>query len=89
MIGLCHPLVTGCDSAFMDIWNPTSAAGPVEQHRCVSASGAPAHLLMMLDAAEHAGADLLSLRSYLVGGAGVPQSVVQRADGCGIATVRC
>ncbi len=88
ILGLLRTALLGTTSVVMDRWDPNLGAELVEAHRVTSTSGAPFFLTSLLDAAEADKRDLSSLRSYLVGAASVPRSLVERADRADIPVFR-
>ena len=88
VLGLARLYVRGSSTVLMDAWDADQAAELVERHRIVSTSGTPFHLYSLLDAAERAGRDLGSLGAYVVGGASVPPTLVERAEKAHIRTFR-
>lgn len=88
MIGICAGLVGGTDTVLMDRWDVDLAARLIEEHRCVTTSGTPLHIMGLLDAASSSGRDLSSLRYAQVGGANVPPELVERAEASGLVIAR-
>ncbi|WP_330255195.1 AMP-binding protein [Nocardia sp. NBC_00565] len=60
----------------------------VDEYGLTSGVGAPVHLAGLLDECERGAATLASLREFIVGAAGVPPALVDRADRAGIAAYR-
>jgi cyclohexanecarboxylate-CoA ligase len=60
----------------------------VQDHRVTTTAGAPFHLASLLDEAERQGSDLSSVKSYMVGAASVPTTLVERADAAGMPVYR-
>ncbi|MDQ2622585.1 MAG: AMP-binding protein, partial [Actinomycetota bacterium] len=90
--GLCAmlgPLAHGCKTILVDAWDPGRAASLVESHRVTAMAGTPFFIDSLLDAAAERGADISSLEFGMTGGAGVPPSLVERADAVGWKVVRC
>lgn len=88
LASLLFPQIVGSRSVFMDRWEPTAGVQLMAQHRVSRTAGVPLFLIELLDAANAVGADLSSLRSYMVGAASVPASLVQRAEEAGVAVFR-
>jgi len=89
--GLCAllgPIVSRASSILIDRWNVLDAARLVEEHRVDMFCGAPIHVAAMLDVLDSGEADLSSVRNVMSGGAGVPPSLVERADAAGWRMVR-
>ena len=89
VISICRTAVTGATTVIMSHWDPVKAVRLIERYRCTSASGAPVHLMALMEAARSEGCDISSLRTFLVGAANVPAAVVEQADAAGIAAFRC
>lgn len=85
---LLRSLVLGTSAVLLDAWDPHLAAAAVEQYRVGSTAGTPYFVTSILEAAERDGRDLSSLSRFMVGAANVPKSVVEMADGRGIAAYR-
>ncbi len=88
VLNLLRLHVLGVPSVLLDAWDPVLAARLVGEHRVTSSSGAPVFLQGLIEAAEAEGIDLSTLRSYMVGAAMVPPTVVEAADRVGIAAFR-
>ena len=88
VLGLTRMFARGTTSVLMDAWDADDGAALVAEHRVTSTAGTPFHLMQLLDAADRGSHDISSLRSYMVGAAGVPPSLVERADQCGLAAFR-
>jgi len=88
VLGLTRLFVRGATTVLMDVWDPAAAAALVDEHGVTSTSGTPFHLTTLLDAAERDGRTLATLGNYMVGAAGVPPAVVERAAAAGIAAYR-
>ncbi|TQM11323.1 AMP-binding protein [Pseudonocardia kunmingensis] len=89
LLGLLRILVHGNETVVLDVWHPARAAALVDEHQVTSGVGAPVHLAGLLDERDRGAVTLESLREFMVGAAGVPPSLVQRADRAGIAAYRC
>ena len=60
----------------------------ITAYRCTTTGGTPFYLSTLLDAAEGAGQDISSLGEFVIGAAGVPPALIERADEAGIAVFR-
>jgi cyclohexanecarboxylate-CoA ligase len=89
LLGVLRPLMGACSTVCLDSWDPALAARLIAEHRASFTAGTPLHLATLLDAAAEDGTDLSSLHSYMTGAAGVPPSLVERAERAGIPTYRC
>lgn len=88
LIGLMRVLLHGTPTVTMDVWDGERAIRLVDEYAVTATSGAPVHLAAFLDARERGDADLSRLTEFLVGGASVPPSLVERADAAGIVAYR-
>jgi acyl-CoA synthetase (AMP-forming)/AMP-acid ligase II len=89
--GLCAILsafVTRACTVLIDRWDIDAACRLIEEHRPLFFCGAPVHLAQVLDHAEGGKVDTSSVRYAITGGAGVPPSLVERADALGWRLVR-
>lgn len=81
-LGVLLPFLTGVPGAYLDHWDAEHAAALVERHRLTRSSGAPLHLLGLIEQAE-AGVDTSSFWYHCCGGAPVPPTTVERAEALG------
>ncbi|NYI75549.1 AMP-binding protein [Nocardioides panzhihuensis] len=88
LIGLLRALLHGTPTVTMDVWNGERAIELADQYAVTATSGAPVHLAAFLDARDRGDADLSHLTEFLVGGASVPASLVERADAAGVVAYR-
>jgi acyl-CoA synthetase (AMP-forming)/AMP-acid ligase II len=88
LLGLLRPLAAGGTTVVMDRWSPRAAVALVERYRLTASAGTPFYLITLLDQAERTGADISSLKQFLVGAAAVPPTLVHRAEAAGIVTWR-
>jgi acyl-CoA synthetase (AMP-forming)/AMP-acid ligase II len=89
--GLCailSALVTRATVVLIDRWDIDAACRLIEEHRPLFFCGAPFHVAQVLDRAEAGAVDSSSVRYAMTGGAGVPPSLVERADALGWRLVR-
>lgn len=80
-------LAGGTPLILMEKWDATEAARLIETHQVTSSSGTPFHMSGLLEAAVVENRDLSSLRSYVLGAAPVPASLVQKCEDHGIVVV--
>jgi acyl-coenzyme A synthetase/AMP-(fatty) acid ligase len=73
--------LTGSSTIMLDSWNPIAAAELVAKYSVDQCNGTPYFLSTLLDAAEQTRSDVSSLTRYMVGGASVPSSLIERANG--------
>ena len=85
---LLRALVGGVPTVFMERWDAETALDLVHEYGVSASAGVPFHLAALLDAVERSGRGAGTLREYLVGAAGVPPVLVERADRAGIAAYR-
>jgi acyl-CoA synthetase (AMP-forming)/AMP-acid ligase II len=88
-LGMLRFLVDGVPLVALDQWDAATAAALVDRHRVTTTSGTPFHLNGMIDAADRSGHSLTSLRTYLVGAAPVPTSLVERCVAQDLAVYHC
>lgn len=86
---LTFPQIVGNESILMDRWSAPDAAEIIARSGVSRMAGVPLMLNELLDAAEAAALDLSCVKSFMVGAANVPPSLVQRAEAAGIAVFRC
>jgi acyl-CoA synthetase (AMP-forming)/AMP-acid ligase II len=89
VLNVTRLFVFGTTTVLMDIWDADEAVRLIDEFGLSATAGTPFHLTTVLDAAERAGSDLVSFRSYMVGAANVTPSLVDRADRFGISAFRC
>jgi acyl-CoA synthetase (AMP-forming)/AMP-acid ligase II len=88
VLNLLRVSTQGTSAVLMDQYDATAAAMLIERHGCTTTSGAPFHLMTLMEAAKRDGRDLSSLRGYMVGAASVAPSLVEAADAFGIRAYR-
>jgi acyl-CoA synthetase (AMP-forming)/AMP-acid ligase II len=89
LAALFGPAIHGYPTILLDTWDAAACARLIERHRVTAMAGTPFLITTMLDAAEANGNDISSLRHGVTGGAGVPPSLVERADLMGWRVGRC
>jgi acyl-CoA synthetase (AMP-forming)/AMP-acid ligase II len=89
LLGVLRLLVQGTAAVIMDAWNAARAAALIDRYAVTSSVGAPIHLAGLLDERDRGAATLASLREYMVGAAGVPVSLIERAEAAGVLAYRC
>lgn len=83
VLGVVVPFVRGQKTILMDMWNPQEGAALIEEHGVTTSAGTPFFLQSLLDAVDAGGYDASSVQTYGSGGAGVPPSLIERADAAG------
>jgi acyl-CoA synthetase (AMP-forming)/AMP-acid ligase II len=89
LVALLATAVHGYDTIMMDAWDADVAAALIAERGVTAMAGTPIFISTMLDAAERGGHDIGTLRHGITGGAGVPPSLVERADAVGMHVARC
>jgi acyl-CoA synthetase (AMP-forming)/AMP-acid ligase II len=89
LTALLAPALHGLDTLLLDDWNVERAADLIDRHGVRYLAGTPYHLLSLLDLAEQERASLRTIRDVTTGGAGVPPSLVERAEALGWRAARC
>ncbi|MBS1676717.1 MAG: AMP-binding protein [Actinobacteria bacterium] len=90
--GLCAmlgPFAHGYKTVMVDSWDAEVGVRLVEEHGVTAMAGTPFFIDTILDAAAAGGGDISSLRHGITGGAGVPPSLIERADRIGWRVARC
>lgn len=85
---LLGPSIHGVDTVVMDHWDVEVAAHLVEQYGVNALAGTPFHIMGLLDIFEDASPPVV-IPHVVTGGAGVPVSMVERADDLGWRVSRC
>jgi acyl-CoA synthetase len=80
--------ISGDTTFIFDAWDAPAAARAIAEQRVIATSGTPFHYASLFDAADASGADLSSLTFCGTGGAGVPESLVARAEAIGVRLFR-
>lgn len=88
LLGLLRILIHGDETVILDAWKSARAAELIDEYALTSGVGAPVHLAGLLDERDRGAATLSSLREFMVGAAGVPPALVERAELAGIAAYR-
>jgi acyl-CoA synthetase (AMP-forming)/AMP-acid ligase II len=73
----------------LDQWNAEDALAVVVDRGVTSLAGTPFFISGILDAADAASCDVSGIRDVITGGAGVPPSLIERADRHGWTVCRC
>jgi acyl-CoA synthetase (AMP-forming)/AMP-acid ligase II len=87
-LNLLRLYLTGSGTVLMDAWDADAAVRLIGEYGVTQTSGAPYFLSTLLEATRKAGGDLTGIRRYLVGGASVPPTLVERADSFGLPACR-
>lgn len=77
---LLIPLIAGGRARIIEVWSGRSAREAIERDRCTVVMTPPAMLRMMLDDEESAGADLTSVRLWVLAGATIPPDLMRQAQ---------
>jgi acyl-CoA synthetase (AMP-forming)/AMP-acid ligase II len=89
ILQITRPMVLGSrQTVFMDRWDAETAVALINEFGATCAGTTPFFLSTALDVADRDGAAIRTMRKWMVGGAGVPPSLVERADAVGIRTWR-
>lgn len=83
MLNALFPFLNGIGGHYLDGWDAKVAAETIARNRITRSSGAPLHLLTLVEIAESSDLDLSSFWYYCCGGASVPPSTIERADALG------
>jgi acyl-coenzyme A synthetase/AMP-(fatty) acid ligase len=89
VLSVLQAFATGRRTIFMDKWNGDDAAALIERHQVTAMGATPFFLNSLMDSARRGDFDLSSLREIVTGAAGVPATVVERAQEFGWAAYRC
>lgn len=81
VVGILIPVVVGCETHMMDVWEPAEGLRRIEKYRCSTTATATPFVRMALDAAPAAGADVSSMGFWLCAGAPIPESLAQEFEG--------
>ncbi len=90
--GLCAmlgPFAHGYKTVMVDSWDAEVGVRLVKEHGVTAMAGTPFFIDTILEAAEAGGGDISTLRHGITGGAGVPPSLIERADRIGWRVARC
>ncbi|WP_261574892.1 class I adenylate-forming enzyme family protein [Frankia gtarii] len=85
---LLRTLVDGLPTVFLERFDAAEAIKLVHAHRVTASAGVPFHLTALLDAAQRDARGLGPLRDFLVGGASVSPTLVERAERAGVSAYR-
>ena len=88
MTAILGPLVHGFDTFLLDRWDTDAVIGLLAAERIEATSGVPTALSRLIDAVEARGLEL-ALRELTSGGAGIPVSLIERAERLGWHIGRC
>jgi acyl-CoA synthetase (AMP-forming)/AMP-acid ligase II len=86
LTSMLMPVLCDFDVVFMDQWDAGQAVDLIARYELGWSTGAPFHLMGILDSAKPE--QLEKLQRYLLGGANVPPSLVERAEQAGITAFR-
>jgi acyl-CoA synthetase (AMP-forming)/AMP-acid ligase II len=82
MTAILGPLEHGFDTFLLDRWDTDGAIDLIARERIEATSGVPTALFRLIDAVEERGLEL-PLRELTTGGAGIPSSLIERAERLG------
>ncbi len=80
VMGLEMPFLIGTRTLLMETWNGANAAELIDKHGVVGTMAATPFLTDLIDAAQHTGTRLPSLRFFACGGAAVPADLIRKAN---------
>lgn len=83
MLNVLFPFLTGIGGHYLDGWDAEVALDTISRFRLTRSSGAPLHLLTLVEAAERSDLDTSSFWYYVCGGASVPPATIERAEALG------
>ncbi len=86
LTSMLMPILCDFNAVFMDQWDASQAVELIARYQLGWSTGAPFHLMGLLDEAK--AGQLATLQRYLLGGANVPPSLVERAEQAGITAFR-
>jgi acyl-CoA synthetase (AMP-forming)/AMP-acid ligase II len=84
VINVMKLFLTGSSTVMLDAWDANAAARLVNEYGITQTNAAPYFLSTMLDASDTLGVSVSGISRCMVGGAGVPPSLIERADRYGI-----
>lgn len=73
------PWISGARAILLDVWNGSHAAELIREHAITLANGTVPFIADILQASEATGDRMPSLRVFLAGGAGIPQTLAEEA----------
>jgi acyl-coenzyme A synthetase/AMP-(fatty) acid ligase len=82
MTAILGPLVHGFDTFLLDRWDTDSVIDLIAREQILATSGVPTALFRLIDAVEERNLEL-PLRELTTGGAGIPSSLIERAERIG------
>jgi acyl-CoA synthetase (AMP-forming)/AMP-acid ligase II len=88
VINVMKLFLTGSSTIMLDAWDAQAAARMVREYGITQTNGTPYFLSTMLDASDALGVPVSGITRYMVGGASVPPSLIERAEGYGIWSCR-
>jgi acyl-CoA synthetase (AMP-forming)/AMP-acid ligase II len=83
LLGTWGPILHGQHLFMMDQWDAAVAAPLISERKITAFTGAPFYLATLLDEADSGGYSLRSIHEMLVGSAGVPPILIERAQDAG------
>ena len=88
MLNVLIPFVVGIGGHYLDGWDADLAATLIARQGITRSSGAPLHLLTLVEALESGSHDFSAFRYYVCGGASVPPVTIERAEANGFQATR-
>jgi cyclohexanecarboxylate-CoA ligase/acyl-CoA synthetase len=79
LVGMCIPVVMGCATHLLDVWEANSAMERIATYRCSVTASATPFVRMTLDAYDPERHDMASMRFWLCAGAPIPSSLADEA----------
>ncbi|MGH3472701.1 MAG: AMP-binding protein, partial [Nocardioidaceae bacterium] len=76
VVGVCSPIVAGCGTHLLDVWEPSVGLERIARYGCTVTATATPFARMAIDAYRPGEHDLRSMRLWLCAGAPIPSSLV-------------
>lgn len=81
IVGVSSPLIAGCQSHLLDVWEPDKGLRRIQDFGCTVTATATPFVRMAIDAYRPDDHDLTSMRLWLCAGAPIPPSVPEEVQG--------
>lgn len=81
IVGVSSPLVAGCQSHLLDVWEPNEGLRRIQDFGCTVTATATPFVRMAIDAYRPDDHDVASMRLWLCAGAPIPPSVPEEVKG--------
>lgn len=88
LLDMLRPFFSGEASYILDEWDADLAVDTIVARGVTRSKGTPFHLKAVLDVAARRGADISSLRTWVIGGTSVPSAVIEAALRSGVVACR-